>query len=874
MACLLTAAACLLSFMPAQAQVDSPSLFEPGSRPFRSLVPDQEARHIRNFRYKVRVPGSIHSNATAQCQSPDVIYFGGPVISNVQIVVVYWNSSVNATAQTGIPGFFQGITDSTFYDSLSEYSTNVASTGNMGQTGQSIGRGSYLGAYTIVPSICPATTTTACSLTDPQLQAEIATQIANDTLPAPVFDGNGYDNTLYMVYFPPNITLTVPVLGITSCVDFCSYHSSGGTMSKPLLYSAIMDTFTGACSDCDGNLTGFEGLTYDSSHEMAESVSDSDIGFDTSANYGYPGAWADNTNNCGEIADICDDSIGASVTTPAGSYQVNELWSNQLGECVAAGLHPGFQLSSPTALTVGKPIAFTLTALNPSGGLGTDISFVGTVHFTSSDAQATFPADYTFAPTDQGTADFQVTFQTGPSQTITATDTINSAITATSTYGTPQQEQVTVGTNPAGLAFTIDGTAYVSAQSLSLAAGSSHTIATTSPQTPGVGTQDNFSGWSDSGAISHVVTVPASATTYTASFSTSYLLTTGVSPAGAGSITPQSGSYYLANSAVKLAATSNAGYAFSNWSGSVANAAQASTTVTMAAPEQVTAIFLAVEPTSTTLKSSKNPSVKGESVTFTATVAVSGGARPSGTVTFKSGSTAMKTVALSGDAAIWSAADLPIGTSTLTAVYNGDPTAKPSTSAALRQDVDKDSSTTSVVSSLNPLSYGQTVKLTAKVKSSGVATGVVTFKNGSTVLGIVRLAGGVAVLSTASLAAGTHEITADYGGDPTVLEDTSPVLKLVVNKAATTAKLVSSKNPSTTGQAVSFTATVTSTAGKPTGTVTFKDGAIALGSAALTAGVATLKTSKLPKGADTITASFAGSADYKPSSGSLAQVEK
>jgi hypothetical protein len=291
------------------------------------LVQAEPARHFHGLRVKVHTDGAPHPNATVQCESPEVIYFGGPVISNVQIVVVYWNSSVNSAAQAGLSGFFQGITDSTYYDSLSEYSTSIASSGNMGQTNQSIGRGSYVGAYTIVPSICPATTTATCSLTDPQLQTELEAQIANKVLPAPIYDSNGYDNTLYMVYFPPNITLTVPVYSITSCVDFCAYHSTGGTMANPLVYGAIMDTFTGPCAACDATLSGFQGLTYDSSHEMAESVSDTDIGFNTTALYGYPGAWADNTNSCGEIADICDDSVGASVTTANGSYQVNELWS-------------------------------------------------------------------------------------------------------------------------------------------------------------------------------------------------------------------------------------------------------------------------------------------------------------------------------------------------------------------------------------------------------------------------------------------------------------------------------------------------------------------------------------------------------------------
>ena len=55
--------------------------------------------------------------------------------------------------------------------------------------------------------------------------------------------------------------------------------------------------------------------------------------------------------------------------------------------------------------------------------------------------------------------------------------------------------QVTVGTNPAGLSFSVDGTSYTSVQTLSWTVGSSHTIATSSPQTS-AGTQNTFSSWS------------------------------------------------------------------------------------------------------------------------------------------------------------------------------------------------------------------------------------------------------------------------------------------------------------------------------------------------------------------------------------------
>ena len=53
----------------------------------------------------------------------------------------------------------------------------------------------------------------------------------------------------------------------------------------------------------------------------------------------------------------------------------------------------------------------------------TDAGYTGTVHFTSSDAQAGLPADYTFTAADAGSHTFTVTLKTAGTQSITATDT-------------------------------------------------------------------------------------------------------------------------------------------------------------------------------------------------------------------------------------------------------------------------------------------------------------------------------------------------------------------------------------------------------------------------------------------------------------------
>jgi uncharacterized repeat protein (TIGR02543 family) len=161
--------------------------------------------------------------------------------------------------------------------------------------------------------------------------------------------------------------------------------------------------------------------------------------------------------------------------------------------------------------------------------------------------------------------------------------------------------QVTVGTSPTGLSFSVDSTPYSSPVTLTWTQGTLHTIATTSPQTAG-GVQNTFASWSDGGALSHSVTAPSTTTTYTASFSRAYQLTTGVNPSGGGTVTPASGNYYAASTVVPLVATPAAGYVFSSWTGAVANASSASTTLTMgAAPQSVTANFgsaLSISPSS------------------------------------------------------------------------------------------------------------------------------------------------------------------------------------------------------------------------------------------------------------------------------------
>jgi YVTN family beta-propeller protein len=286
------------------------------------------------------------------------------------------------------------------------------------------------------------------------------------------------------------------------------------------------------------------------------------------------------------------------------------------------------------------------------------------------------------------------------------------------------------------------------------------------------------------------------------------------------------------------------------------------------------ALTQVVDPAATTtaLASSADPSVPGQSVTFTASVPGIGG-----TVTFMDGSTALDTVDLVAGTASYTSAALGQGNHSITAVYGGDADFAGSTSAALVQSVGLTSSATSLIASTNPSADGQPVSFTAFVSSSnGVPTGTVTFKDGATVLGAGALSSGIAGFATSGLTAATHSITAVYGGDSNFATSTSTAVSQVVNPigVATTATiLISSANPSTAGQLVSFTAVVSSSGGTPTGTVTFMDGVTAIGTGNLASGTASFATATLTTGSHSITAAYGGDGNFAVStSAALTQI--
>jgi hypothetical protein len=164
-------------------------------------------------------------------------------------------------------------------------------------------------------------------------------------------------------------------------------------------------------------------------------------------------------------------------------------------------------------------------------------------------------------------------------------------------------------------------------------------------------------------------------------------------------------------------------------------------------------------------------------------------------------------------------------------------------------------------SPVSSITYGTTLNgiLNATAQFGGSAvTGTFSYT--------ATLAGGspVAVTSATVLGTGSYTLTATFAPTGTTAGDYQAVsssVPLSVNLAQLTVTLTSNFNPVLVQNAITFTATVSSTAGVPTGTVTFLDGATPLGTGTVSGGLATFTTSALTVGLHSITASYGGDAN-------------
>ncbi|WP_413115306.1 beta strand repeat-containing protein [Streptomyces sp. CY1] len=276
----------------------------------------------------------------------------------------------------------------------------------------------------------------------------------------------------------------------------------------------------------------------------------------------------------------------------------------------------------------------------------------------------------------------------------------------------------------------------------------------------------------------------------------------------------------------------------------------------------------------TVVTSTPNPSVFGQTVTYTATVTgITSGTPPWGDVTFTiAGGPTLGPVTLtqtgvdSGTASVTDST-LAVGSHLVTANFVNSSDPVDNSSGTTIQQVNQSATTTTVTFVPPAPVCGETVTLTANVAAvppgTGTPTGTVTFiisADGPAVTGALDAAGNASV-TVPALSVGTHQVAAFYNGDTNFAASNSPLTPLTINPAASTTTLTVSPAAPVCGEEVTLCAQVAVVAPgtcTPTGTVTFAIDGVPFVVGALDASGQVCVTADIPVGTHTVTATYNG----------------
>ncbi|MBS2024161.1 MAG: PPC domain-containing protein, partial [Deltaproteobacteria bacterium] len=489
------------------------------------------------------------SELTSAASANTLTYYGGRVVSNIQVVEVLWGSgsylsNVSSTGSNSISSFYTNVTASAYFDWLdSEYNTvSPAPAGNSTKTNQHIGRGTFKGQYTITPSI------TSSTIDDSQIQTELADQIAAGHLPAPTKDAAGNNNTYYAVFFPHGKTITQG--GSSSCVEFCAYHgtvASAGSAGE-IFYGVHPDMQSGSgCESGCGNGSAFANYTSVASHEMIETVTDCEVGLATTN--APPLAWYNNTN--GELGDICHAQQGTITGADGVTYTVQKEWSNGSNACITSktvstndfslstsptslNIQAGSSGSSSisTAVTTGSAQSISLTVTGQPSGMTasfspTSVTAGGSSTLSISTTSATTAGTYTL--TVKGTA-------TSGSHTAAITVTVTGTTVSNDFSISASPSSVSIAQGASGSSSINTAVTSGSAQtvSLSVSGAPSGVTATLSPTSVSAGQSSTLSIAANSSAAAGSYTLTINGSAASGSHSTSVALTITSSGGGGG----------------------------------------------------------------------------------------------------------------------------------------------------------------------------------------------------------------------------------------------------------------------------------------------------------------------------------------------------
>ena len=253
-------------------------------------------------------------------------------------------------------------------------------------------------------------------------------------------------------------------------------------------------------------------------------------------------------------------------------------------------------------------------------------------------------------------------------------------------------------------------------------------------------------------------------------------------------------------------------------------------------------------PTVTSVSPTLGPTAGGNSVTITGTNFASGSTASFGNTTANATvNSATQITATAPAQASAATVDVTVTSSNSTsATYTGD---------QYTYYVPLTISPTTLPAATVGVSYSQTI-----TAANGSLPYTYTVTSGTLPAGLSLSSGGSLSGTPATAGTGNLTITATDANSITG----NQTYTFTVNKASSVTTIATPSSPSTFGISVTFTATVTGTGGTPTGTLTFTDGGVSMGTAALIGGTASFTTTAtaLPAGTDTITAVYAGDANF------------
>jgi len=402
-------------------------------------------------------------------------YFGGRVVSNIEVVQVLYGAGgyapqVTSTSSPSMATFYQGVLTSSYVDWLNEYDTTAPAP--TPRTEQVIGRGRFRAQVTIAPS--PANN--GSTIDDTQLQAELSAQIAAGALPPPTHDAAGNTNTYYAVFFPPGKVITQD--GFATCTDLCAYHGTiadaGG--AGEVYYGVHHDLQPGSGCEvgCGSASTVFDRQTEIASHELVEAITDPEVGLAFAP--GPPFAWFDLDLN-EEIGDLCTGLAAPVVGGDGVTYNVQKEFSNSANDCVVNTGPPVISSVSvtPPAFEGGTTVTGTALLNRPARAGGAAVALA-----SSNPAVVAVPASV-LVPAGSAVATFPVTsapVAAATAATVTATFPAGTSVTTTVTAvpsPTPTSLVLTPNTVPGG----VDVVATVTISHPAPAGGSNVSLAST-----------------------------------------------------------------------------------------------------------------------------------------------------------------------------------------------------------------------------------------------------------------------------------------------------------------------------------------------------------------------------------------------------------